>query len=210
MKNTLLYIICLLSPLVYGQEIENDPQAKALLEQVERKIQALENVGYAYNLTIDPPEEEHYSVKGTFCQAGPQYHLDLENFTFICDGSSQWVVDKVGQEIQIHDYEEPSPDDLTDPQNLLKIHQNDNFRYRLYEPGSIEFIPKSRDFEYFRAVMKMNNSAEIKEVQLWSKDGTHYHLDILEHTYDKALPEGFFKLKPSDYPSFHVEDLRID
>lgn len=188
---------------------QNDPAATALLKKITSQVETAQNVHYRFELGIDPPEEEAYTMAGEHFQAQEMFYLDLPQFRIVTNGISQWVVDKRGKEIQIHDYVEPELDQLTDPKNILTIHNNPNFRHRLIEENLIEFIPVQRDFEYFRATMQVK-ADEIQSIQVWAKDGYSYLLSITEQKFDVDLTQDQFVLDPTDYPEHHVEDLRID
>lgn len=187
-----------------------DPDAQKILQQLEQNIEAQGHIHYTFQLGIYPPESDSIMQEGAYWQAGTSYHLELVDYVFLSNGISLWVVDKASREIQIHDYEEPDPAEVAHPQNLLKIHQNPNFRYRLVNDEIIEFLPMEKDFEYFRAVMKVSEGPEISSINVWSKDGYQYEVQMSETSDHMAPTEQTFTLAESDYPDYHIEDLRIN
>jgi len=206
-------LLCMLFPiLAFSQEVPDaDPAARSLLQQIEAGLDEQGFIHYAFDLGIYPPESDSIVQEGEYWQQGTSYHLALEDINFISNGVSLWVVDKASEEIQIHDYEDPDPSEVAHPQNLLKIYQNPNFRYRLAGDQMIEFLPVEKDFEYFRAVMHLSGSAlEISKIRVWSKDGYQYEVRMSKSEYKQTPSNDEFTLNEANYPGYHIEDLRIN
>lgn len=196
-----------------------DPEAKKILEQVEKENLEARNISYDFSLTFHFPEEDPVVQTGSYIQEGKKYHLDLENYSFVCDGTSQWVVDKEAKEIQIHDYAEPDLEDISTPQGLLKIYRNTQFDYVLTFEGNkqgnaiqeIEFKPLRKDTEYAKARLTvLKKSHHIHAITLINKDGSRYTLDILRFAQNQPTSDNKFGISEKDYAGFHIEDLRID
>ncbi len=211
--NHLIILLFLFFPLLLVGQTERytDPEAREILQGIEQSIETTGHVHYTFRLGIHPPERDSIIQDGAYWQQGTSYRLDLDDYTFISDGVSQWVVDKASQEIQIHDYEDPDPSEVAHPQNLLKIYQNPNFRYRLTDSDLIEFIPMETDFEYFRAIMQVESDPpDIASIQVWSKDGSRYAVHMTDTHAGVAPPAEKFQLIETDFPGYHIEDLRIN
>ena len=207
--------------IVFGQtsQVSPDPEAKKILETIEKENLGAKSMAYDFSLTIQIPEEAPVVQTGSYIQAGKMYFLELENFAFISDGSSQWVIDKEAREIQIHDYFEPDLEDIATPQGLLKIYKNPQFDYMLVFEGNkqgknireIEFKPLRKDVEYAKARLTvLKESNQIQSISLFNKDGSRYILKMLGITKDKAVSDQKFSISEKDYPGFHREDLRIE
>ena len=220
MRFFLTLTICWIYAWVNGQTLrEPDPRATKILESIEKDNSKAKNVFYEFSLTMYFPEEKASVQNGTFTQSGRKYHLDLEAYAFVCDGISQWVVDKNNQEVQIHDYTEPDLGDVSTPQGLLKIYQNSQFDYQLVYEGvkhnqkiqQIEFKPLQKDTEYAKARLTLiDKTNQIQAIELFNKDGSRYHLEIVKYLKDQKLSDKTFIIAPSDFQGYHFEDLRIE
>ncbi|MCB0667839.1 MAG: outer membrane lipoprotein carrier protein LolA [Saprospiraceae bacterium] len=215
-----LLITSLVYPTLQAQEARNpDARATEILQQLEEKTNTYSDVTYHFSLKIELAESDPQILKGTFYTRGNQYRLELPDLIFATDGISQWVVNKEAQEIQIHDYEPLDPANLSHPQNLLAIHKNPDFDYRLEFEGAegdkmvqkIEFKPLQRDSEYSKARIILNSrTGHIDTIEVFSKDGSRYYLTIDSTLINQNLSPSFFQIGKEDFPGFHEEDLRLN
>lgn len=215
------YIFCLIvlwSPTTAQNDRNPDARATSILKNLEKNMQALTDVTYLFALDISRPETESQTKNGIFFTQGDKYRLELEPFLFITDATSQWVVDKKSLEIQIHDYIEQS-DDLTNPQNLLAIYNNENFDYRLLFEGAqgdmliqqIEFKPLERTSEYSKGKLTIDKrTGYISEIEVFGKDGSKYMLHIKETKPNSGLVDSLFVVEDKDFSGFQKEDLRLN
>jgi len=215
-----IIILGLFGMSAYGQAARDpDPRAVEILQQLEQKINGQNDVEYQFTLKIELPEADPQLVKGQFYTKGKQYRLELSDMIFATDGNSQWVVNKTAHEIQIHDYEALDPTNLSHPQNLLAIYNNPDFDYRLEFEGAdgtkmvqkIEFKPLKRESEYAKArIVVDKRSGYIDMIELFSKDGSRYYLNIDKTTSNQNLAASIFRIKKEDFPGYHEEDLRLN
>ncbi len=196
-----------------------DPEAASILQQLEAKINGLDDVTYHFTLKIEIPEAESQTQTGQFLTKDHQFRLEVADFIFISDGKSQWVVNKETKEIQIHNYEPLDPSNLSHPSNLLAIYNNPDFDYRLEFEGAegdrliqqIEFKPLLKDSEYSKARVTLNKrSGFIDTIELLSKDGTRYLLNIDKTAVNQQPGIASFQVRKEDYPGYQIEDLRLE
>ena len=214
----ILNVVAVLNALSAQNDRNPDPKATTILENLESTMHTLEDVTYLFELQISQPEMESQTKSGTFYTKGAKYRLELDNYLFITDATSQWVVDQDAQEIQIHDYVAQG-DDLTNPQNLLAIYNNPAYDYRLLFEGAqgenliqqIEFKPLDRTSEYSKAKLTIDKrTGYITDIEVFVKDGSRYNLKIKETNPNTGLALNLFHVEKEQFPSFQTEDLRLN
>ncbi len=199
---------------------ENDPKAKAILDQVKAKYEAYKSLEASFTLVIEFPEEEAEEQSGQIAQSGEKYKLDLGGQSIICNGQTIWYYLKNRNEVQINSVEEGMEDDeMLSPQNLLRIYEKEDFLYALVgeevEAGvrmqKIEFKPLDQDTEYFKMRLTINKKTkEIVRIKTFSKDGSRYTLRIDQLKANKDFSAEYFAFDEKQYPGVYVEDLRMD
>ncbi|NND31021.1 MAG: outer membrane lipoprotein carrier protein LolA [Saprospiraceae bacterium] len=219
-KNLILPCLVFTVVTVFAQSDRNpDPRATDILQSLEEKMSKYADVTYQFNLRIDRPQSDPVIKEGVFYTQGVRYKLEMDDYIFVTDGKSQWVVDKEATEVQIHDYQTLDQNDLSHPQSLLAIHNNPNFDYHLVFDGKdqnksvqkIEFKPLDRSSEYAKARLTLDkNEGMISKIEVFVKDGSRYTLEILKTNGDQNLASTHFEIKKGDFPDYHVEDLRLN
>jgi outer membrane lipoprotein-sorting protein len=190
-----------------------------ILQTLEKKVTDYKDLTYHFSLKVEIPESEPILREGTFYTQGTKYRLEMGNYVFVTNGQSQWVVDMEASEVQIHDYEDINENDLTHPQNLLALYNNPDFDYLLTYEGldnkktvqKIEFKPLDRGSEYAKARLTIDkDQGMINFMEVFLKDGTRYLLTISDALGDQNLAASSFEVKKSDYPDYHIDDLRLN
>ncbi|MDH3650261.1 MAG: outer membrane lipoprotein carrier protein LolA [Saprospiraceae bacterium] len=193
-----------------------DPEATELLVMLEKKFHESNSVLYEFSLTLDFPDQDPVVQEGTYLQSATKYRLEVSDYSFVTDGITQWVIDHPSKEIQLHDYTQPSENELSTPQSLLKIYTNPNFDYRLLESQSseqhlVEFKPLKKGSDYIKARLKLNTTDHmIQEIELFNRDGSKFILAIHKVSFNTSFDTSSFRIDPVIYPGYHVEDLRIE
>lgn len=218
-----LLIACIL--VTYGAAIVaqstsvNDPEAAAILERIAQKVQGYEDVTYAFSLKIAIPEQDLITQEGNYLQKGQHYRLEMPTLISMSDGDNQWLIDRESKEVQIHKFLEDDKENLMNPTNLLSIYSNPQFEYMLSGEKTIagktvqqiEFKPIDKQSEYAKARMSVSKGTlSIERVEVFSKDGTQYVVEIKEMKPNLNPAADKFVFQVDDFPNYHVEDLRID
>lgn len=229
MKNylTFVFLLFLITPLLIGQtsisytsNAESDPEARILLNKIQKKYDAFKTLEADFTLTIEIPEEPADQQNGKLVQKDDKYRLELAGQEIFCDGETLWFYLKNNDEVQINNVEEESEDfEMLSPNDLLRIYEREDFVYVLAnaytENGQplqdIEFKPLDKDSEYTKMRLTLNQREnEVVSIKVFSKDGSRFTLAITNLTPDKNYPDSYFVFNPANYPGVYVEDLRMD
>lgn len=197
----------------YTSTKDSDPEALSLLQKAGANLNA-KNSQVTFSIKLSYPGQEGEPRTGILYQSGGSYHLDLEEYSIISDGTTRWVYLKVPNEINI--YNETNGQDWISPTDFLQLHKATDLVFVLAGTRSdgasiIEAKPlKGRfdDYAKFTILVKNGSLSSIKAI---SKDGTRQEMYIgtITHptTFDNAK---LFTFNKALYPGVRIEDLRLD
>ncbi len=207
-----LFLIAISTIYSQGQ----DPEAKALLNQIEKKYPVSKALESDFVFTMKYPQEEPVVQKGKMWQMGSNYYVETENYIFQSDSKSAYVINKVNKEVYINNIN--TDGELSSPAEILTFYKKAKYDYILMPDQQehpnltlIEFKPEDRESAYFKVKMFVNK-AESRPViiQLFEKDGSRYTLEISKINVTSTIDGEKFVFNKTKYPSFLIEDLRID
>lgn len=197
---------------------KSDPAAKKVLDRVRKKYEAYKSVEAAFSLTIEITGQPNDVQKGTVGQEGDKFRLEMEQQVIASDGKTTWIYLKNNNEIQITDTDPDDESGFLTPKDLLNRYQKGDYLYAITDKVSqkgkvltyIEFKPLSKSSEYSKLRVEIDEKAgSIESIKAFAKDGSRYTFKITKLTANKSFGSDHFKLKSSDYPGVHVEDLRM-
>ena len=211
-----IFILFIFNPISQGA-VENDPKAKAILEEIRQRMKDVDAISVKFNLEMEFPGQTVEKQKGMLYQQGKKFHIDIDQQSVISDGETIWFHLKDNKEVQIMDYDEESMPFMS-PVELLDQFIEEKFEYGLTGSGTeagksvhfIEFKPTDKYAEYSKIRLAVTQQGkEIVSFRVFNKDGSRYILMIENIQYNPTLKAGQFSFDPSKYPGLHVEDLRI-
>jgi outer membrane lipoprotein-sorting protein len=209
--------ICL--TFVFAQQAnDSDPQARKTLENLKKEYDTYSSLEINFDLILDLPDQAPEQQKGKVIQAGEKYKLELDAQAVYCDGKTVWVHLKDNNEVQINDVEETEDDSFLTPTDMLKIYESEDFYYAITDSSSkgkktfqtIEFKPLEDNSEYSKMRIIVNTTdRKIKIMEIFSKDGSKYKLEVKNFLTNKQFPGQLFVFDANKFPGIHVEDLRF-
>ena len=117
-RATVLALTCWTGLAVNAQ---SDPAADLLLSRVSEAMQGHETVHAVYtSKMIDRQSDFEMDQAGEIWVQGDRYHLELGEYTIICDGSTVWTYEPEMGECYIDDAETIAEDGI-DPAKMFTI-----------------------------------------------------------------------------------------
>ncbi|MEX0811494.1 MAG: outer membrane lipoprotein carrier protein LolA [Chitinophagales bacterium] len=200
---------------VQGQDrkIENDPEAKVILDKVSKKYRSFKSLKVEFKLSMESAEGDlNESYNGSAIIKDEKYRLETDQLIVICDNVKRWTYLKDSKELQINFYE-PDPENIESPAQLFTIYEKD-FYYRLLEENNgvakIELIPQDISESPFERIHLFVNTAksEIEKAQIRNKDKVEFTWQIETFNPNLELDEGqVFAFDNSKHEVVHEEDL---
>ncbi len=226
MKCPRIATLCLLvlsSAVVSGQQFtqaaESDPAAKAVLEKMRSRYEAMKTLEARFTLEVEIPDEPVDRQPGTLLQQGDKYRLSLPDRVIASDGKAVWLHLLLKKEIQINDVEPSTGGGISSPGDLLKAYEWKDYVYSLspafQEKGlpvqQIEFKPVSRDTDYSKVRLTFNTKTlDILRIKSFGKDGARFSVIIHRIGPKQDATPATFSISAKDCPDCHMEDLRLD
>jgi len=203
----------------YTKQTDSDPKAKATLEKMRKKYEAMKTLEADFTLVIEIPEQPAETQKGKLTQQGDKYRLKMQDRTIVSDGKSVWLFIEKNKEVQINDVEESGSGGISSPKDLLKAYEWNDYIYALTQEFSengkvvqqIEFKPISKDSDYSKIRVTVDKkTSDVVSIKTFGKDGSRYTLNVTKLTPDKQVTAATFTFSKTECPDCHFEDLRLD
>lgn len=97
----LLIALFLISVTISTQA--QDAKAKAILDNVSKKVKALKSLKANFSITITAAKgAKPQSKKGTVNMKGDKYYVTLSGQEIYCDGKTTWTYMKESNEVQVN------------------------------------------------------------------------------------------------------------
>src|SRR5690606_38407415 len=124
---------------------QNDPKAKALLDQVYHKVKSYDNIFIAFKYALDNSQENiHQETNGDVTLKGEKYVFNYLGATKIFDGSKTYTVLPENEERVIESNEHNQEDAIT-PSDML-TYNTDEYNYQM----DIRQTDKGRQIQYVK------------------------------------------------------------
>jgi len=195
---------------------QNDPKAKAVLDNVSKKFKSLKTVVANFVLKIQGGNNSvSDSKKGTVYLKGSKYKVAMEGQEIISDNKTSWTYAKDVNEVTINNVDQ-SATTIT-PAKLFTNFYDKDFLYRLdaetTEKGktlqNIEMTPTDKTKNIFKVVLSVDKKNQnIAKMKVFEKNGNQYTYEITNFTPNSNLSDATFAFDPKKYPGVEVVDLR--
>lgn len=213
------YILAL---AIFTVNAQNDPQAKAILDQVSAKNKAFKTISTAFTITgTSTQNADKTTQKGTLLIKGDKYMIKLPDSEVYFDGKDVYNYLPASNEVNISK-QQPSGskgDDIfiSNPRDVFKIYQKDfknKFVKETTEGGKqvyeIDLYPVDLKKKYSRIRLHIEKSSnQILSMRAFFKDGFQYAITFDKFEANKEIPDNTFVFDKSKYPNVEVIDLRF-
>lgn len=205
--------ILLLPAASYAQ---SSPESKALLDKVSQLFEQSEGVKLSFTLSPDSPDGGAYEPQeGIAFAKGDKFKLDIPFSTTWFDGTTQWVLLKDANEVNIST---PTPQELISisPLALLNRYKTDyilkkpiHTTYNGKETTEIEMTPIDSTHEFQSLSIAIDNKTNnVVLVKVTSRDGTKNKLSISDYTSNNKYSNDLFTFNKHNHPGVEIIDLR--
>lgn len=194
---------------------DKDPKAKAVLDEVSKKIKSYTSysVEFSYELKSPNVNEE---MKGKATIKGNSYKIEMGNQTILCDGKTVWTILKDEKEIYVNPIEPGNKeDDMFNPAELFKLWEKD-FKYKWVKEETvngltlinIQLAPMNPGkSKYHTVILKVDKAkSELNTVIMKGKEGETMTYKLTKFTPNIPVNDADFKYTPAKYPGYTVID----
>lgn len=127
MKNLFLILFGAFTLIASAQE--QDPKAKAILDDLSKTTKSHKTMSADYSLTIfnkDKKQVEKQSGKVSI--KGQKFKLEIPGNTIVCDGKTQWNYSKDAKEVTIKNFDATNEDQLN-PSTIFTMYET-GYKYK--------------------------------------------------------------------------------
>lgn len=211
----------MISASSFGQGFDQiDPNAKKVLDKVKAEYDTYTSMEATFDLVMELPGQDAENQAGKVIQSGEKFNVDIGERLLISDGTTLWHYIKKNNEVQINDADLGEDEtNMLSPKAMLDLYESSDYIYGIVaEPVvdgqrliQIEFKPIDRDSEFSKmSLLLVKGKTEMKQMKVFSKDGSRFTLKIKDITANKDYANAMFVFDESKYPEIYIEDLRID
>ena len=206
---TLLFVFGILQ----GQT--QDPEAKALLQAVNTKVENYNNIEIDFKYVLENDSENiRQETLGKITLSGNKYVLDVLGIQRLFDGETLYTISPDDEEVTISKYNSDEENTIS-PSALLTFYES-GYNYKL----DISQLILGRKIQYIK-LTPIDSQSEIKYALLGvdiktkhiynlieiGENGTKTTLTILAFKTNILLPKSFFKFNASYYDDYYINNL---
>ena len=193
---------------------QNDPKAKAILENLSKKVKSLTSMkaNFVLNLTGAKVKD---TKKGTLSLKGEKYHITLGGQEIICDTKTTWTYNAETKEVQVSTPNQG--ENSISPAKLLTNAYDKDYKYSYKgekkEQGKncdlIELFPKDNSKKVARIELYIDKATSmVSSVNTYDKNGTKTQYILSNLTQNPNLPDSYFSWNQKEHAGVEVVDLR--
>ena len=171
-KLTLFLTITFLSTTLFSQ---NSNQAKALLDEVAKKVETYENIYIEFNHRLDNSDADiHQETRGSVTLKKDLYHLNYMGTEQIFDGKKIYLIIHEDEEVIIQSKSKASEEALT-PSKMFSFYKN-GYTYKMDELKTIKGIK----IQYVK-LRPIDSNSEISSVLVGIDVKTKHIFNVIEN-----------------------------
>ncbi|MHA7941515.1 LolA family protein [Formosa sp. 3Alg 14/1] len=212
MKTFLLSITLCFTLLGFSQ---NDPKAKALLDQVSTKVKSYDNISLDFRYVLhNSAENINQETRGDVVMEGDKYVLNILGITRIYDGKTMYSINPEDEEVTIST-ENPEDEGSITPSKMLSFY-TEGYTYKM---GTKENI-KGRVIQFVK-LTPIDSNSEIDHVLLGidpqtkhiynlieaGNNGTKTTLTVTSFETNQTLSKALFSFNKDKYKNFYINKL---
>jgi outer membrane lipoprotein-sorting protein len=198
--------------------MQQDPEAKKILDQAAEKTRSYQTIQVSYKLTVDDRKEKTSSFsEGQIMIKGEKYKLEAPESVVYFDGITMWTYSQDINEVTITEPDMEDEDFLSNPAKILSWYNRD-FKYRYVqktvlngsEMHEIDLFPNNLEQPYSRIRIYIS----VKDMLLYlvksiGKDGIDYSIQLSDYMTNKELSDEIFVFDPSKFKKVEIVDMRF-
>lgn len=205
--------LVLATAVSYAQSSE---KAENILNKASRVFEQSDGIKLSFTLSPDTSDGGAFETqKGTAFIKKDKFKLDMPYSTIWFNGSTQWVLLKDANEVNISN---PTPEEVASisPLGILNMYKTN---YLLKEPiertfngkiaTEIEMTPinKWQDFERL-VIMLDNKTNNVVMIRFKTRDGNKSKLIISDYSGSNKFTNDLFQFNKDNHPGVEIIDLR--
>ncbi|TXH53214.1 MAG: outer membrane lipoprotein carrier protein LolA [Bacteroidia bacterium] len=214
MKNIL--ITSILTIFCFQVIAQGDPKAKAVLDNVSKKVKTLKTLKANFSITITGGKNAKPQTKtGNVSMKGDKYYVSLSGQEIYCDTKTIWTYMKESNEVQISSFD-PSENSFT-PSKLFTNFYDKEYSYKYageQKVGGktvevIHLTPTSKSKQYSKVELMIDKAQNVVAGgKMYEKNGNVYQYKVTNYVPNPTIADNIFIFNSKKYPGVEIVDLR--
>lgn len=214
MKKILLALVWM--TLSMNLMAQGDPKAKAILDNVSKKVKALKSLKANFTITITGAKNaKPQTKKGNVYMKGDKYYVSLSGQEIYCDTKTIWTFMKESNEVQISSFD-PNENSFT-PSKLFTNFYDKEYTYKYVGEQTvggkkvdvINLTPTNKSKQYSKVELMIDKAQSVVAGgKMFEKNGNVYQYTVSGYTPNPALTDNMFTFDTKKHPKVEVVDLR--
>jgi len=215
-KTNLLFIVIglFLTAPMFAQK---DAKAKDLLDKSSAMLNQSGGISASFTMNInDEANNIKESFEGQMFLNGTKFFFDIPDMTVYFDGKTQWVYNKIIEEVSIN---EPNPQDIQalNPILVFEMYKTDcDYKYngektdiQKRKVHEISLFPKDKKEEIKQIDLQINSNDNMPVfLHVIYKNKLEIRIYINKYQIKLNLPDSQFIFDKKKYPNAEINDLR--
>jgi outer membrane lipoprotein-sorting protein len=213
--------LLLLSSYVFAQAptAEQDPKAKAILDEVSKITKAYKTITAEYELVSLNKEKKPINKEtGKIQVKGNKFKLEIPGNIIVCDGKTVWTHNKDAQEVTIKNFE-PNNEEGLNPTNIFTMYEK-GYKYKYDKEEKIgaatsyhviDLYPtvKPEKKKFHTIILYVDKvKKQVHEIKMMMKDGGIQTYEIKSMTTNTELADGVFIFDTKSFKPDQIVDER--
>jgi outer membrane lipoprotein carrier protein len=195
---------------------QGDPKAKAVLDNVSKKVKSLKSLKANFSITITGAKNaKPQTKKGNVFMKGDKYFVSLSGQEIYCDTKTIWTYMKESNEVQISSFD-PNENSFT-PSKLFTNFYDKEYSYKYIGEQTvggkkvdvIHLTPTNKSKQYTKVELMIDKAQSVVAGgKMYEKNGNIYQYTVTGYTPNPTLQDNMFIYDAKKHPKVEVVDLR--
>jgi outer membrane lipoprotein-sorting protein len=197
---------------------DQDPKAKAILDDLSKITRAYKTIHSEYVLTITNKDKKVVEKQnGKVWLKGNAFRLEIPGNVIVCDGKTQWNHNKDAGEVTIKNYD-PNQKDQINPSNIFTIYESGfKFKYDKEEKlGAnvchvISLFPAENQSKKKYHTVKLyvhKTKKQVLQMIMLMKDGGTQTIEVKTFKPNVEIPDSQFTFDTKPFKPDQIVDER--
>lgn len=218
MKKILLIISAFTLSICQSFAQDQDPKAKAILDDLSKVTKSYKTITSEYIFTIlNKDKKQTEKQTGKVFVKGSKFKLEIPGNTIVCDGKTIWAHNKDANEVTIKSFDANNEDQLN-PSKIFTMYET-GYKYKYEKEEKIgtatchviilypSIKPEKKKFHTVKIFVDKNKK-QVARLMMIMKDGTTQTYDIKTFKPNVEIADNVFVFDVKPFKADQITDER--
>lgn len=218
MKKIILLITVFTLSLFTSFAQDQDPKAKAILDDLSKVTKAYKTITSEYVFTIlNKDKKQTEKQTGKVFVKGSKFKLEIPGNTIVCDGKTIWAHNKDANEVTIKNFD-PNNEDQLNPTKIFTLYET-GYKYKYDKEEKVgaamchaiilypSVKPEKKKFHTVKIFVDKAKK-QVARLTMMMKDGTTQNYDIKSYKPNVEIADNVFVFDTKAFKADQITDER--